>query len=198
MNVHTPPTLQKLAIQTLVREEALGMSDLEEMAHGLFPALFKEAIDGRYIKLIKALVIAWPFHCLPVGALMRTTDLETLQAVLDGVDIRRTIGFHPRRKKLQYLDLRNVHHSFWNIWTDSEDSDYSAEILDEKKALQVLDDTLEDLLHYLLPDFTERFGFLCLLSEPLSAKTSGIERCGLTGFGSYASERSPHESGRHS
>ena len=96
MNVHTPPTLQKLAIQTLVREEALGMSELEEMAHGLFPALFKEAIDGRHIKLIKALVIAWPFHCLPVGALMRTTDLETLQAVLDGVDIRRTIGFHPR------------------------------------------------------------------------------------------------------
>ena len=30
-----------------------------------------------------------------------------------------------------------MHHSFWNIWTDSEDSDYSAEILDEKKALQV-------------------------------------------------------------
>ena len=69
MNVHTPPTLQKLAIQTLVREEALGMSDLEEMAHGLFPALFKEAFDGRHIKLIKALVIAWPFHCLPVGGI---------------------------------------------------------------------------------------------------------------------------------
>ena len=30
-----------------------------------------------------------------------------------------------------------MHHNFWNIWTDSEDSDYSAEILDEKKALQV-------------------------------------------------------------
>jgi hypothetical protein len=69
MSVHTPPTLQKLAIQTLVREEALGMSDLEELAYGLFSALFKEAFDGRHIKLIKALVIAWPFHCLPVGGI---------------------------------------------------------------------------------------------------------------------------------
>ena len=87
MSVHTQPTLQKLAIQILVKEEALGSSDLEEIAHGLFPALFKEALDGRHIKLIKALVIAWPFRCLPVGALMKTPDLETLQAVLDGVEI---------------------------------------------------------------------------------------------------------------
>ena len=96
MNVHTPPTLQKLAIQTLVREEALGMSDLEEMAHGLFPALFKEAFAGRLKKLMKAIVAAWTFPFLAVGALMKSPNLETLQAVLDGVDIRRTIGFHPR------------------------------------------------------------------------------------------------------
>jgi hypothetical protein len=96
MSVHNPPTLQKLAIQTLVREEALGISDLEELSYGLFPALFKEAFDGRHIKLIKALVITWPFHCLPVGSLMKTPDLETLQAVLDGVDICRTRGLHPR------------------------------------------------------------------------------------------------------
>ena len=37
MNVHTPPTLQKLAIQTLVREEALDMSDLEEMGYIIQP-----------------------------------------------------------------------------------------------------------------------------------------------------------------
>jgi hypothetical protein len=35
----------------------------------------------------------------------------------------------------------------------------------------VPDDTLEDPLHYLLPDFTERFGFIHMLSEPLSPKT---------------------------
>ena len=96
MNVQTPSTLQKLALQALLRDEALALSSLDEVPFLFFPALFKEAFDGRHIKLIKALVIAWPFHCLPVGALMRTTDLETLQAVLDGVDIRRTIGFHPR------------------------------------------------------------------------------------------------------
>uniref|UniRef100_A0A8C6HMG8 Uncharacterized protein n=1 Tax=Mus spicilegus TaxID=10103 RepID=A0A8C6HMG8_MUSSI len=133
MNVHTPPTLQKLAIQTLVREEAIGMSDLEELAYGLFPELFKEAFDGRYTKLIKALEIALPFHCLPVGSLMRTPDLETLQAVVCHHSYVSPTG----GKKLQFLDLQNVHHNFWNISTDSEDSDCLAEILDGKQAVKV-------------------------------------------------------------
>lgn len=96
MSVHTQPTLQKLAIQILVKEEALGSSDLEEIAHGLFPALFKEAFAGRLKKLMKAIVAAWTFPCLPVGALMKSPNLETLQAVLDGIDMQLTRESHPR------------------------------------------------------------------------------------------------------
>lgn len=96
MSVHTPPTLQKLAIQALLRDEALAMSSLEKLPPGLFPELFKEAFTRRHTKLIKASVAAWPFPCLPVGALMKTPNMEALQAVLDGVDMRRTRGFHPR------------------------------------------------------------------------------------------------------
>ncbi|XP_063129950.1 PRAME family member 8-like isoform X2 [Rattus norvegicus] len=136
MSVQTPPTLQKLARQALVRNEAVAVSCVGELPTVLFPALFKEAFEGRHINLVKEMVADWPFPSLPVGALMKTPNLETLQAVLDGVDMRLTRKFHPRTK-LQVLDLRNVHHSFWNIWTGEEDSSCSAENLEEKPVVKV-------------------------------------------------------------
>ena len=81
MSGQTPPT------RTLLTHEALIKSSLEELPTVVFPALFKEAFAGRQTNLLKAMVAAWPFHCLPVGSLMKTPDLETLQAVLDGVEI---------------------------------------------------------------------------------------------------------------
>ncbi|XP_052054938.1 PRAME family member 8-like [Apodemus sylvaticus] len=138
MSIQTAATLKKLAIQSLVRDEALAISSLEDLPSVLFPALFKEAFSGRQTKLIKAMLAAWPFPCLPVGALMKTPKLEMLQAVLDGIDMRLTKGFHPSRGKLQVLDLRNVHHAFWNIWAGIEDDSCSSEPLDEKPVVKVL------------------------------------------------------------
>ena len=40
--------------------------------------------------------------------------------------------FTPDRGKLQVLDLRNVHHAFWDIWAGAEDGSCSSEPLDEK------------------------------------------------------------------
>lgn len=96
MSVQSPPTLQKLARQTLLRNEAVVMSSLEELPTVLLPALFKEAFEGRHTNLVKEMVAAWPFPCLPVGALMKTPTLQTLQAVLEGVDMRLTGKFHHR------------------------------------------------------------------------------------------------------
>lgn len=96
MSVQTPPTLEKLAIQSLIRNEDVAMSSLGELPAVLFPALFKEAFTGIHINLVKEMVAAWPFPCLPVGALMKTPNLETLQAVLDGVDMQLTSKFHTR------------------------------------------------------------------------------------------------------
>ena len=87
MSVQTPPKLQKLAIQTLLRAEALAMSSLEKLPHVLYPAVFKEAFTGRHTKVMKAMVAAWPSPYLPVGSLMKLPDMELLQAVLDGVDM---------------------------------------------------------------------------------------------------------------
>ncbi|XP_063129942.1 PRAME family member 3-like isoform X2 [Rattus norvegicus] len=179
MSVQSPPTLEKLAIQSLLRNEDVAMSSLGELPAVLFPALFKEAFTGKHINFVKEMVAAWPFPCLPVGALMKTPNLEMLQAVLDGVDIQLTRKFHPRRTKLQVLDLRNMHHYFWNIQGGEEDSSCSAENLKEKKVMKVPDDSLGDSFNHILPNFTERLGFPIPQSKPISAKTSGFERSGL-------------------
>uniref|UniRef100_A0A8I6ACX9 PRAME like 36 like 1 n=1 Tax=Rattus norvegicus TaxID=10116 RepID=A0A8I6ACX9_RAT len=137
MSVQSTTTLQKLARQTLMRNEAVIMSSLEELPTVLFPALFKEAFEGSHNKLLKEMVATWPFPCFPVGALMKTPNLETLQAVLEGVDMRLTRNIH-HRGKLQVLDLRNVHYTFWNIWADEEDGSCSSETLDDNPVVKVL------------------------------------------------------------
>ncbi|XP_051026135.1 LOW QUALITY PROTEIN: oogenesin-2-like [Acomys russatus] len=96
MGVQIPPTLLTLARQALLRDEALAISHVENLPVELFPALFKEAFTGRHTKITTAMVAAWPFPCLPVGALMTTPDLETFQAVLAGVDMRLKRKFQPR------------------------------------------------------------------------------------------------------
>ena len=42
------------------------------------------------------MVASWSFSCLPVGALMKTPNLETLQTVLGGVEMWLTRDFHSR------------------------------------------------------------------------------------------------------
>lgn len=85
-----------LAMRALLRDEALAISSVEKLPVELFPALFKEAFTGRHTTIVKAMVAAWPFPCLPVGALMKTPDLEIFQAVLSGVDMRLDRRFHSR------------------------------------------------------------------------------------------------------
>ena len=89
MSGQNPPTL------TLLTHEALIMSSLEELPTVVFPALFKEVFAGRHTNLLKAMVAAWPFQYLPVGSLINMHNLETLQALLDGVDRRLTRKFPP-------------------------------------------------------------------------------------------------------
>ncbi|XP_008821930.2 PRAME family member 12-like [Nannospalax galili] len=110
--------LLDLTMQNLLRNEALTLSALEYLPKELFPPLFKTAFTSRQTNILRAMVQAWPFPCLPLGALMKTPDLDILllQAVLDGVDMLIAHKEQPRRWKLQVLDLRNTHHNFWNIW----------------------------------------------------------------------------------
>ncbi|CAH6883726.1 RGD1561226 [Phodopus roborovskii] len=138
MSVQTPGTLMKQAMQALLRNEDLAISALDQLPMELFPALFKDAFKGRHTRVVKAMVAAWPFPCLPVGTLMKTPDLESFQAVLDAVDMQLAREFHPRREKIKELDLRKVRHDFWTIWPGTEDADCSSETGDEEKVVKVL------------------------------------------------------------
>nr|XP_006997485.1 PRAME family member 8-like [Peromyscus maniculatus bairdii] len=115
-----PFTLLELAVKSLLRNEALAVSVLQQLPRELFPSLLKEAFKSRHMKILTAMVAEWPFSCLPAGALMQDPDVVILQAVLDGVDMILAQKVHLRRSKLRVLDLRNVHHVFWDVWPGTE------------------------------------------------------------------------------
>ncbi|KAM4881099.1 PRAME family member 12-like [Thomomys bottae] len=105
----TPPTLESLAMQALVRSHSVSICDtLEDVPWLLFPRLFREAYAGGHAEVLKAMVQAWPFPCLLLGAVTRSPDLEALKAALDGLDLLLAQKDRPRRWKLQVLDLRSV------------------------------------------------------------------------------------------
>ncbi|KAJ1074836.1 hypothetical protein K5549_019284, partial [Capra hircus] len=119
MSVQNPLRLLNLAGKSLLTDETLSVSALEHLPIELFPPLFMEAFCGRRRKTLQALVQAWPFVRLPLGGLMQTPHLGTLQAVLDGLDILLTQKDQPRRCKLRVLDLRNAGQDFWRMWSGS-------------------------------------------------------------------------------
>ena len=65
---------------------------LQDLHRDLFPPLFKDAFSSKQPNLLREMVAAWSLPCLPVGALMKTPDLETLKAVLGGLDLLMTKG----------------------------------------------------------------------------------------------------------
>lgn len=98
MNSKPLPTLQELAGQNLLRNEALAIIALESLPKLLLPQLFKQAYDGNHVKVLRTLVSSWPFPRLPLGAVKkRTPYLETqLQVVLEEIDKLLIWKVHPR------------------------------------------------------------------------------------------------------
>ena len=92
MRVQAPPTLEQLAFESLLKKEALANSGLEGWPWILFPAAFERAFRNNQTNILRAMVPAWPFTCLPVGVLMKTPHLQTLKALLDGLDVLITEG----------------------------------------------------------------------------------------------------------
>ncbi|XP_049994286.1 oogenesin-1-like [Alexandromys fortis] len=107
MSYQAPPTLQQLAFESLLKKEALTISGLAGLPWFLFPAAFERAFRNNQTDILRAMVPAWPFTCLPVGILMKTPHLETLKALLDGLDVLITEEPCPRRGKIRVLDLTN-------------------------------------------------------------------------------------------
>ena len=96
MSFKDPPTLQQLARRSLLKDEALTISALPNLPMQLFPPLFKDAFTSRHPNILRQMVAAWPFPTLPVGSLMKIPHLETLKAVLDGLDLLMSQKDRPR------------------------------------------------------------------------------------------------------
>uniref|UniRef100_A0A8C0QV44 PRAME nuclear receptor transcriptional regulator n=1 Tax=Canis lupus dingo TaxID=286419 RepID=A0A8C0QV44_CANLU len=127
MSMPAPPRLLDLAGQSLLRDQASAIAALERLPMELFPPLFTAAFTGRHSETLKAMVQAWPFACLPLGALMKEQQphQETFQAALAGLDVLLAQEVRPRWK-LQVLDLRkNAHQDFWTVWSGTRASMYS-------------------------------------------------------------------------
>ncbi|XP_033623278.1 PRAME family member 20-like [Fukomys damarensis] len=134
MSTDSPPTLLKLAVQSLLRDEDLAMGAVEDLPGELFPPVFMEAFTRGHTEVLKAMVLSWPFPYLPLGALMsmrrpQTSDAEVdivqvqermLQAVLDGLDVLLSQKICSRILKLQVLDMRDTHQKFWRVWAGNE------------------------------------------------------------------------------
>ncbi|XP_040613347.1 PRAME family member 12-like, partial [Mesocricetus auratus] len=129
----SPSSLKLLAIKSLLKDEALSIAALKTLPMELFPPVFKVAFDGKQTNILRAMVAAWPFRCLPMGALMKTYDLEILKAVLDGLDMLINQKDRPRSCKLEVLDLRDAQHNFWKVWAGTEDGVCSPNVVSESQ-----------------------------------------------------------------
>ncbi|KAK7796208.1 hypothetical protein U0070_011435, partial [Myodes glareolus] len=87
VRVSSPYTLQRLARKSLLKNEALANASLKKLPKTIFPPMFKDTFIGKQTNIVRAMVTAWPFPCLPVGSLMKTPNLKTLKAVLGGLDL---------------------------------------------------------------------------------------------------------------
>uniref|UniRef100_G3TYA1 Uncharacterized protein n=1 Tax=Loxodonta africana TaxID=9785 RepID=G3TYA1_LOXAF len=74
-----------LANQSLLQDEALAITALEPLLTELFLPLFIAAVTGRHSQTLTAMVQAWPFTHLPLGALMKAQQphRDILKAALD-------------------------------------------------------------------------------------------------------------------
>lgn len=88
MSCKTPPTLQELAEDSLLKNQDLAISALDDIPSLFFPSLFKKACRNRYDEIIKAMVQAWPFPRLPLGAMIskKTAYRKILEIILHGFD----------------------------------------------------------------------------------------------------------------
>lgn len=98
MSLPAPRRLLELACESLLRDEASAITALELLPRELFPPLLMAAFAGRHSKILKAMVQAWPFPCLPLGALMKDQQPyhEIFQAALDGLDALLAQEVRPR------------------------------------------------------------------------------------------------------
>ncbi|KAL6086409.1 hypothetical protein STEG23_012912 [Scotinomys teguina] len=136
-----PTTLRLLAIEGLLEREDLAISALETMPLTLLPTVFELAFKNGQTNVLRAIVPIWPLASLPVGDLMKAPELETLKALLDGLDVFMTRTACPRKGKLRELDLMTTNTHFWSICAGTYQGDSSQQITRQKQRVQTCPDS---------------------------------------------------------
>ncbi|XP_028641828.1 PRAME family member 12 [Grammomys surdaster] len=195
MSLRSTPTLLQLAMQSLMRDEALAISSLQDLPMELFPPLFNDAFTHKRFNILRKMVQVWPFPCLPLGGLMKmkASYLDILQTVLEGIDALLDQNIHPSSYKLRILDLRALHKDFWTVWAADTMASCNPEakskrkpqrrgpkILTKPNSLQVFIDlflkprALNTCLSYVFQWVRERKALLQLVCKKLRINTVGI------------------------
>ncbi|XP_023563282.1 PRAME family member 8-like [Octodon degus] len=116
--MQSPASLYELAKQNLMKGDTTTSGALHELPTVIFHDLFMDAFMREHNEVLKVMVQFWPFRYLPLRTLMQmrkqdtphaqlgeiTTekrDLQTLEALLDGLDMQLS---------------QNVHHSYSEIY----------------------------------------------------------------------------------
>ena len=88
MSFKSPLTLQELAENSLLRNKTVAISNLDNIPSAFFPSLFKNACRQKKYGIVKAMVQAWPFPCLPLGAMIKrsVSYRRILEIILFGLD----------------------------------------------------------------------------------------------------------------
>ncbi|KAM4854488.1 PRAME family member 12-like [Thomomys bottae] len=127
MDTRNAPKLLWLAARTLLMPNTLDMRTLQQLPVELFPVLFLMAFYYDSWENLTILTLTWPFTRLPLGTLMRTPHLKTMQAVLEGMYQLPSYRIRPRRWKLKVLDLGTRPQNFWQVWAGFTDDGYLPE-----------------------------------------------------------------------
>ncbi|XP_046284091.2 PRAME family member 5-like [Marmota monax] len=107
MSIRTIPTLQDLVIQNILRNKALPIPNLEYLPRVPTLQLYKEAIMGGHMEMVKKMVLSCPLPCLPVEYLLKTRDVKALKTLLNGLDLLISQNIYPRSQTpLKTLSLR--------------------------------------------------------------------------------------------
>ncbi|XP_058512740.1 PRAME family member 12-like [Ochotona princeps] len=185
----SPLRLLHLAQKSLLGHEALTILSLDQLPREMFPSLFVEAFNRRLLSILKAMVRVWPFEFLPLGALTKWPQVDILNAVLDGIDMKYDQISDSRRGKLHVLDLRDAGVNFWNVWAESMDDACSpepklrrqpVEHKGPKSALKVItninltEDTHDEFLTHLLQWVKERASLVHLCCHNLMISPKNI------------------------
>ncbi|VTJ90543.1 Hypothetical predicted protein [Marmota monax] len=133
MSIRTVPTLQDLVIQNVLCNEALPIPNLEYLPRVLTLQLYKEALMGGHMEMVKKMVLSCPLACLPVDYLLKTRDVKALKTLLNGLDLLISQKIYPRKWKLKAIDFREVNQDSPNEWSRAPVSACSQEATSPKE-----------------------------------------------------------------